>query len=125
MDTGGVMSDGGDNTCITDSEQHLVGCHNTNPMISGLALKSEDAPTRYQCRPMGNLPMLQEDGTVHHQSFLVNQHATDSIMLPEAILQSCPAFTSWHQEGFKHCCLGTLQFVDNSEQLLLNFHLMK
>ena len=101
MDMNGIMSDSGANTCMAGSEENLIGCHDIPPVTLGLALHSDQEPTRYQCTRMGFLPMAREDGTAHLQPFLVNSQATEFIMSPEAILQACGAFDSWRQEGFK------------------------
>ena len=80
---------------MADSERHLVNCHDIKPVRIGLALKSSGPATHYMLSRMGYLPMTREDGLMHHQPFLVNKHASDIIMSPEAILQPCPDFASY------------------------------
>ena len=68
---------------------------------------------------MGYLPMTREDGMMHYQPFLVNKQALDTIMSPEAIMQSCPDLYLYRQEGFKDTSPGLLAFYDSSQTLLL------
>ena len=67
--------------------------------------------------------MTQEDGLMHYQPFLVNKQASDTIMSPEAIMQSCPDFSLYQQEGFKDNSPGLLLFYDPSQNLLLRLTL--
>ena len=105
-----VMADTGANSCMADSELHLVNCRDIKPVRIGLALKSSGPATNYTCSHMGYLPMTREDGFLHHQPFLVNRYASDTIMSPEAIMQSSPDFASYSQEGFKDDSPGVLAF---------------
>ena len=121
--TDDVMADTGANSCMADSEIHLVNCRDIKPVRIGLALKSSGPATNYTCTRMGYLLMTREDGLLHHQPFLVNKHASETIMSPEAIMQSCPDFASYRQEGFKDDSPGVLAFCDSSRRLLLKLKL--
>ena len=107
------------------TEDTLVGCHDISPVTLGLALKSDEAPVHHQCTWMGFLPMSGEDGTTNLQPCLVNPNAINPIMSPEAVLQACLAFASWHQEGFRQAHSGSLQFFDTNDTLLLDLPLQK
>ena len=48
MDTNGIISDSGANTCMAGSEENLIGCHNILPVTLGLALHLDQEPTKYQ-----------------------------------------------------------------------------
>ena len=74
---------------------------------------------------MGYLSMTREDGLMHYQPFLVNKQASDTIMSAEAIMQSCPDFYLYRQEGFKDKFPGLLAFYDASQTLLLRLTLHK
>ena len=119
------MEDTGVNSCMTDSEIHLVNCQDIKPVRIGLALKSSGPATHYTCNRMGYLPMTMEDGLMHYQPFLVNKQASDTIMSPEAIKQSCPDFYLYQQEGFKDTSPGLLAFYDASGSLLQRLTLHK
>ena len=108
------MVDTGANSCMKDSELHLVNCRDVKPVRIGLALKSSGPVTHYTCSHMGYLLMTCEDGIMRHQPFLVNEHASDTIMSPEVIMQSCPDFASYRQEGFKDGYPGVLALYDSS-----------
>ena len=49
----GVLSDSGLNSCMADSEEYLIRCHNTAPVTVGLALKSGGTPIMHECTHMG------------------------------------------------------------------------
>jgi hypothetical protein len=44
MASNGVLSDTGANSCMADSEEHLVQCHDIAPVAVGLALKCGEEP---------------------------------------------------------------------------------
>jgi len=50
---GGILSDSGANSCMADTEEHLVRCHDIAPVAVGLALKSGDIPVMHECTDMG------------------------------------------------------------------------
>ena len=54
-----VMADTGANSCMADSELHLVNCRDIKPVRIGLALKSSGPATNYTCSRMGYLPMTR------------------------------------------------------------------
>ena len=123
--TASVMADTGANSCIADSERHQFDCRNIKPVRIGLSLKSSGPATHYTCSRMGYLPMTREDGLMHHQPFLVNEHASDTSMSLEAIMQLCPDFASYRQEGFKDGSPGVLEFYGASRCPLLRLSLHK
>ena len=51
-----IMADTGANSCMADSEMHLVNCQDIKPVRIGLALKSSGLATHYTCTQMGYLP---------------------------------------------------------------------
>jgi hypothetical protein len=110
---------------MADSEAHLVNCHNIPPVTVGLALTSDDAPVMHVCNIMGYMIMVQEDGSVHRQPFLVNIQATYCIMLPGAIIQQTPDCVSWRQEGHLGDSPGLLSFFNDRGRRMLHLQLRK
>ena len=127
MSGGGVMSDTGANSCLTNSEDNLVRCMDISPVTVGLAMTpgSTDAPTPFTCRRMGYMPMLQEDGVHHYQPFLIHPRASDTIMSPEAIMNSSSVFRRFAQMGVKGHTEGLLSFYDGSGDLRMSLPLVK
>ena len=120
------LADSGANTCMKRTEDGLEDCHDISPVTVSLALSSDDTNlTPFHCTRMGYLPMLRTDGKLHRQPFLVNAHATDMIMSPDAILSSCQDFAGWRQTGYKDSQPGSLQFFDDNDTPLLVLDLVK
>ena len=84
--TESIMADTGANSRMVDYERNLVNCHDIKPVRISLAIKSSGSATHYMCSLMGYLPMTCEDGPMHHQPFLVNEHASNTIISPESIM---------------------------------------
>ena len=101
FDSGGVMSDTGAKLCLMELEDNLVRCMDIAPVTVGLAMKTlaGDTPTPFTCWRMGFLPMLREDGVHHYQQFLVHPQASNTIMSPEAIMNSSSVFRRFTQMG--------------------------
>ena len=45
----GVMADSGANSCMADTETHLIGCHDIKPITLGLALKLDEEIQQFKC----------------------------------------------------------------------------
>ena len=78
-----------------------------------------------QCRRMGYMLMKREDGTMHHQPFLVNTSATDCIMLPDEITQQVPDGINRRQQGHVGTEPGTLALFDVRGMWILRLCLNK
>ena len=121
------MADTGANSCLTDSEHHLVRCTEIPPVTVGLALKDDTngSPKPFTCRRMGFLLMLQEDNTYHYQPFLIHPQATNTIMSPEAVMNASSVFKRFAQTGVKGHSEGLLSFYDAAGDLRLKLPLTK
>ncbi len=93
-DTLGLVNSGA-NSCVTDTEVSLINVWVIPPVTLILALGTEKTVEFPPCRKMGYLQIPCEDGSEHLQPFLINDLATDTIMSPEAIMNSKPLFHSW------------------------------
>jgi hypothetical protein len=125
VEENGVLSDSGANSCMAHNEHHLVRCHDITPVSVGLALSSDEEPIMYECRRMGYMPMTREDGRVHMQPFLVNTHATDCILSPDAIARQSRDCVTWRQEGHVGQEPGTLEFFNEKGNRIMRLHLVK
>ena len=112
MNVNGVLSDTGANSCMADTEDNLVQCHDIAPVSVGLALKSGETPIMHVCSCMGYMPLAREDGTTHMQPFFVNSAATDCILSPDTIARQSRDCVPWRQVGHVGDRPGTLDFFD-------------
>ena len=55
MTKDGVLSDSGANSCVTDSKQHLIQCHDVHPVSVGLTSKSGNTPLTHESIHIGGL----------------------------------------------------------------------
>ena len=60
------------------------------------------------------------DGSIHYQPFLVNRHATNTIISPENVLNNNHCFHQWTQASYKlpaggrNYLPGDLSFYDSA-----------
>ena len=102
---GESVADSGSNVCLTNNEHMLIDVVDILPDHVGLAVK-DDTLNRSSCSRKGYLPMLLDDGTIHHQIFLVHDQASDTIISLERILffeqtlsQLVPNWTQNQRDG--------------------------
>jgi hypothetical protein len=84
------LADSGTNVCVTNDPSLLIDVVEISPVPLGMATSSLDMPTdpTSLCTHKGFLPMALLDGTIHYQPFLVNHHATNTIISPENVLNN-------------------------------------
>jgi hypothetical protein len=92
------LADGSANVCLTNDPTLLVDVVDINPVPLGMALTGSKTST-LKCTQKGYMPIPLLNRTLHYQPFLINQHAADTIMSPEHILNNNHQFASWQQEG--------------------------
>ena len=125
MTANGVLSDTGANSCMADSEDNLIQCHNIAQVSVGLALKSGETTVMHVCSRMGYMPLAREDGTTHMQPFLVNSAATDCILSPDTIARQSRDCVTWRQVGHIGDRPGTLEFFDDLGRQVMRLQLLK
>jgi hypothetical protein len=95
-----TMADSGANVCLTFDPTLLVNIVDITPIPLGVALQQSD-PTFLYCHRKGDLPIPLLNGTFHYQPFLLNEHATDTILSPIHIMKSSDKFRARSQSGDK------------------------
>lgn len=123
-DKKGELIDGGANICMTDDRSKLVNIRSIPPVTIGLA-EANKSTVRTECTEMGYLPLTREDGLLHYQPVLINNAATDTILSPNAVLQSSRDLVKWTQTGFRDSSQGLIQFFDSHDNPKITMKLDK
>ena len=115
----GSLADTGANISVAPSRYRLVNVRRVEPVPISVALEKEGQRIAY-CDEMGDLPILQEDGTFHYQPFFVHKDASDMIISPASILLAGKGrFNRFTQTGFYDDTHGSLEFYSKEGQLVL------
>ncbi len=120
------MADSGANVCITPDPSILVDIEDIPPIPLGVALHPSDtSPTHSSlCSKQGYLPITFDDGSIHHQPFLINENAMDTILSPEHLLQSSSHIATWRQTRSKlSSSMNCLTFLDHDGNTVLTLPL--
>jgi len=105
------------NICLTGDLQLLVDIVDIPPLPISVAITG-DAPSLDDCCTCrGYLPLQLSDGTTHWQLCFYCRNAVETIISPQAILDSSDVFASWTQTGFKDGRPGQIRF-DSHDGLL-------
>ncbi len=119
----GSLADTGANISVAPSRYRLVNIRRVKPVPISVALEKEGQRVAY-CDEVGDLPILQEDGTFHYQPFFVHKDASDMIISPASILLAGKGrFHSFTQTGFYDDTPGNLEFYSEDGQLILRLPL--
>jgi hypothetical protein len=114
------MADSGANVCITNDSSILINIRDIPLIPLGVALSSSTTDTATtMCTRQGELPIPLLDGTFHYQPFLINPHATDTILSPAHVMKSSSRIYAWSQSGSKLGSHDTLTFTDDAGTPLL------
>ncbi|KAL7555072.1 hypothetical protein ACHAWF_018706 [Thalassiosira exigua] len=117
--TPATMVDGGSNICLTNNLSHLLDVVNIAPIPVSVAIEDGSSTPGFVCTAKGMLPLRLDDGTIHYQPTYYCADAVETIISPQAILNSSDVFASWQQTGFKDGIAGLLRFSSHD-----GFHTM-
>ncbi len=107
------MMDSGTNICVTGILGLLVNVISIPPRPISVAAKSHQASLDNCCTKQGYLPLTLDDGSIYYQVFYYCKNATETIILPDAILQSSNILTCWQQQGHWDGSPGSNHFTSN------------
>ncbi len=107
------MMDGGANICVTGILGLLVDVSSMPPLPITVTTKSHQHSVDDCCTKRGYLPLILDDGSVYYQKCYYCANASETIISPNAILQSSNILTHWHQEGHRDGSPGTICFTSN------------
>jgi hypothetical protein len=127
------LADGGANVCVINNPDLLLDVVQIDPVPLGTAVNpatpGTDAPLF--CTHKGFMPIPLLNGSAHYQPFLINPHASDTIISPENIINNNHTFHCWCQEDHKlslneKCQYpGLLSFYRSDGTLLLSLLLRR
>ena len=119
------MMDGGANICITGLLGLLVDVKPTLPLPISVATKTAKFSLDSCCTKKGLLPLTLDDGSIYYQPCHYCKNAIETIISPDAILQSSNILVHWHQEGHRHGGPGKIRFSSDSGLYAINLSLEK
>jgi hypothetical protein len=111
------LLDAGANICLTGDLQLLVDVVEVPPLPISVAITGDALSLNDCCTRRGYLPLQLLDGTTHWQLCFYCKNAVETIISPQAILESSYVFASWTQTGFKDGRHGQIRF-DSHDGLL-------
>jgi hypothetical protein len=94
------LINGGANICITGDINLLVDVVNIPPLPISVALHGE-LTLDDCCTARGMLPIQLDDGSVYWQTCYYSKNAVETIISPQAIVNSSDVFRWWHQVGYR------------------------
>ncbi len=103
MNGGSPLSliDGGANICIMGDFNLLVDVVTIPPLPILVALHG-DITLDDCCTAWGLLPIQLNNGSIYWQICYYSRNAVETIILPQAIVNSSDVFQSWHQSGYRN-----------------------
>ena len=106
------LADTGANCCMTPNLSSLRDVETLlEPITVGVAVMNDKNPTYAQCTHIGVLPVPCDDGSQILTKCFYNPFASDTILSPQAIIDSSSEFHTWQQTGRKFGMAGTLEFI--------------
>jgi hypothetical protein len=98
----GSLIDGGANICLTGDLGLLTDVIMISPMPILIALQGEITIDDC-CTARGMIPLSLDDSSIYWQDCYYSKNAVETIISPQAIVDSSDIFQSWHQSGY---CIG-------------------
>jgi hypothetical protein len=94
---------------MTNNPNLLLDVHPCAPFTILLATSDGGHSHTNVCRRRGLLPLPLVDRTTYYQTCFVNPYASETFILPQAIIDSSGgSFNKWQMEGFTQGCPGIL-----------------
>ena len=94
------LADTGANCCMTPNLSTLRDVETLlEPITVGVAVMNDENPTYAQCTHIGVRPVLCNDGSQILTKCFYNPFASDTILSPQAIIDSSGEFHTWQQTG--------------------------
>jgi hypothetical protein len=119
------MMDSGANICVTAVLGLLVDVSSIPPLPITVTTKTDHISVDDCCTKHGYLPLMLTDGSVYYQICYYCANASETIISPDAILQSSDILAHWYQEGHHNGSPGTIRFTSNSGLYLISLTLDK
>jgi hypothetical protein len=95
------LCDSGANLCMTNNPNLLVDVRPCVPFTIPLATTDGGHSHMNVCQRRGLLPLPLVNGLTYYQTCFVNPYASETFILPQAIIDSSGgSFNKWQMEGF-------------------------
>ncbi len=95
------LCDSGANLCMTNNPNLLVDVHPCAPFTILLATSDGGHSHTNVCQCCRLLPLPLVNGTTYYETCFVNPYASETFILPQAIIYSSGgSFDKWQMEGF-------------------------
>jgi hypothetical protein len=104
----GSLFNSGANICITYALGLCVDVVDIPPFTFSISRDSTTLSNNDCCTKRGLLPLPMADGSLYCQPCYFCKNATETIILPQAIVEASDTFTSWHQTGHKGGLPGSI-----------------
>ena len=101
----GRLIDGGANICITGNLDSLFDVVAIPPLSISVAVEGASSIDDC-CTARGMTPIQLDDGSIYWQACYFCANAVETIISPQAIVDSSDVFQSWHQTGYR-CGVST------------------
>jgi hypothetical protein len=115
----GSLFDSGANICITSALGLLIDVVDIPPFTFSIGRDGTTPSINDCCTKCGLLPLPMADGSLYYQPCYFCQKVTETIILPQAVIEASDTFTSWHQTGHEGGLLGSICFESASGLLLM------
>jgi hypothetical protein len=99
--TPGRLIVGGANICITGNMDSLFDVVAIPPLSISVAVEGKPSLDDC-CTARGMTPLQLNDGSIYWQVCYFCKNAVETIISPQAIVDSSDVFQSWHQTGYRH-----------------------
>jgi hypothetical protein len=113
------LADLGANVQMTNDPTILVGIHDIDPLIIGLA----DAGHTNTCTQCGYLPILRDDKEWLMVPILINPHANGTILSPQCIMMASSDITGFTIQGYRDASNNTLTFHNKQNNTIIKMKL--
>jgi hypothetical protein len=118
------LIDAGANICITGDYHLLLDATPIPPFSLSVATMSTSANNNL-CTMKGLIEIPVTDGRPYLQECYFCEHATETIISPEAILAGNDALTNWTQSGSKDATPGSITFRNDDGSVSFTINLTK
>ncbi len=108
------MMDSDANICVTGILGILVDIKVIHPLPISVATSTNHFSLNACCTKKGLIHLTLTNGSTYYQECYYCKNATETIISPDAILQSSNTLVSWYQEGHKQDGPGSICFTSKS-----------
>ena len=117
------LFDGGANICITGDASCLIHAVDIPPMPITVATSDTTISIDDCCTKRGFIPLTLEDGNLYWQACYYCANIVETIISPQAVVETSDVFTSWTQTGFNDGRPGLIRFESADGRISMSIQL--